>query len=340
LAVAVPFGLFLLTFGAVKGGIIKSTFFPFIDRELINISVKMPAGTPQEITLEKLDYLEAYVWQANEEIRKTRKDSLDVILSVDKRLGPVNTNDGSLNIKLLDNEARQMNTTEITAIISEKAGKISGIEDLKYGGGSHFGMPISIALQADNLDRVREVVEIIKLELKGLTDLKDVSDNDPEGIRELTLKLKEKSYLLGLTIQDIIGQVRQGFFGGEIQRLQRGLDEVKVWVRYDKEGRSTITGLKDMYIRTNSGAKYPLKELASFEIKRGIVGINHTDNKREIRIEADIAHSDVSVSGMISNIEEEILPEIFEKYPDVSYSFEGQNREQKKSRHYPENCVN
>ena len=161
--------------------------------------------------------------------------------------------------------------------------------------------------------------------------MKDVSDNDPEGIREVNLKLKEKAYLLGLSVQDIIGQVRQGFFGGEIQRLQRGLDEVKVWVRYDKQGRSTVTGLKDMYIRTNSGAKYPLEELVSFSIKHGVIGINHTDNKREIKIEADIADADVSVSDMINNIEENILPPILESYPDVTYSFEGQNREQKKS---------
>ena len=331
LAIAVPVGLLLLTFGAMKGGIIKTTFFPFIDREFITINVKMPAGTPKEVTLDKLNYLEEYVWQANNEISETREDNLDVIISVDKRLGPVNTNEGRLNIKLLDNEARQMETTKITSIISKKAGKISGIEDLKYGGGSHFGMPVSIALQADDLNRVREVVEIIKMKLKELSDLKDVSDNDPEGIREITLKLKEKAYLLGLNVQDIIGQVRQGFFGGEIQRLQRGLDEVKVWVRYDKKGRSTITGLKNMYIRTNTGNKYLLKDLASIEIKRGIVGINHTDNKREIRVEADIAHAEVSVSNIIASIEEDIIPEVLSRYPDVTYSFEGQNREQKKS---------
>ena len=331
LALAVPFALLVLTFGAMKGGIIKSTFFPFIDREFIKISVKMPAGTPKAITLEKLNYLEEYIWETNKEIQSRREDKAEVILSVNKQLGPTSTSEGSLNIELLDNEARQMETTKITSIISKKAGEITGVESLKYGGGSHFGMPISIALQAEDLNRVREVVELIKTELKALSDLKDISDNDPEGIREVNLKLKEKAYLLGLTDNDIIGQVRQGFFGGEVQRLQRGLDEVRVWVRYDKHGRATITGLKNMYIRTNSGAKYRLKELASFEIKHGIVGINHTDNKREIRIEADIAHAEVSVSDMISNIEEEILPEIFSRYPDVSYSFEGQNREQKKS---------
>lgn len=331
LALAVPLALLILTFGAMKGGIIKSTFFPFIDRENITIQVKMPAGTPKEITLEKLNYLEEHIWLTNDKIREDRDDQLDVVLAVSKELGPVNTNEGTLNVKLLDNEARQMQTTEITSIISKSAGKISGIEDLKYGGTSRFGMPVSIALRAENLDMVREVVEELKLSLKELSDLKDVSDNDPEGIREVSITLKEKAYLLGLSVQDVIGQVRQGYFGGEIQRLQRGLDEVKVWVRYDQEGRSTISGLKDMYIRSNSGTQFPLKDLVNFEIKKGIIGVNHTDNKREIRVEADIANSAVSVSGIIASIDETIIPEIMSRYPDVDYSFEGQNREQQKS---------
>ncbi|MCK5847070.1 MAG: efflux RND transporter permease subunit [Bacteroidales bacterium] len=331
LALAVPLAFLILTFGALKGGIIKSTFFPFIDREFIVINVKMPAGTPKEITLDKLNYIEEYIWQANDKIRESREDGLDVILAVDKRLGPTSTNEGVLNIKLLDNEARQMQTTDITAIISKKAGKIAGIEDLKYGGGSSFGMPIAISLQAENLDHVRAIVEELKLKLKELSDLKDISDNDPEGIREVNIKLKEKAYLLGLNVQNIIGQIRQGFFGGEIQRLQRGLDEVKVWVRYDKEGRSTISGLKNMYIRTNTGTQFLLKDLVSFEIKKGIVSINHTDNKREIKVEADIASADVSVSDMISSIEENIMPELLARFPEVNYSFEGQNREQQKS---------
>ncbi len=331
LALAVPLALLIITFGAMRGGIIKSTFFPFIDREVINISLTMPAGTPKELTLDKLNYLEDIIWQANDTIRESRADKESVILSIDKRLGPVNTNTGVLNINLLDNETRQMQTTKITAIISRLAGKLAGVEDLKYGGASNFGMPVSIALQSDDLDQVRAIVEELKLELKELSDLKDISDNDPEGIREVNIKLKEKAFMLGLTVQDIVGQIRQGFFGGEIQRLQRGLDEVKVWVRYDKEGRSTITGLKSMYIRTNSGDRFPLKDLVSFEIKKGVVSINHTDNKREIRVEADIANSGVSVSDMISNIDENIMPDLMARFPDVDYSFEGQNREQQKS---------
>ena len=35
--------------------------------------------------------------------------------------------------------------------------------------------------------------------------------------------------------------------------------------------------------------EFPLKELAYFEIERGLLKINHLDGKREISVEADLA---------------------------------------------------
>ncbi|MEM7655526.1 MAG: efflux RND transporter permease subunit, partial [Bacteroidota bacterium] len=123
----------------------------------------------------------------------------------------------------------------------------------------------------------------------------------------------------------------QGFFGAEIQRLQRGQDEVKVWVRYDAAERSSIGDLENMRIRTQTGQSIPLKELATLSVSRGVISINRLEGKREIRVEADMASDDASASAMIQTIETELLPPILSKYPSVSYSFEGQYRENAKT---------
>ncbi len=60
-----------------------------------------------------------------------------------------------------------------------------------------------------------------------------------------------------------MAQVRSGFFGAQAQRFQRGQDEIRVWVRYNKEDRSSISNLEDMRIQTPNGAKVPLREIAS-----------------------------------------------------------------------------
>jgi multidrug efflux pump subunit AcrB len=161
--------------------------------------------------------------------------------------------------------------------------------------------------------------------------LKDVSDNDPAGIKEIQLELKESAYLLGLDLRTVMGQVRSGFFGIQAQRFQRGQDEIRVWVRYDKENRSSITDLDEMRIVTPTGTRVPLKEIANYSIARGDVAINHLEGQREIQINADLKDpKTTSAPDVMAWVRDEIMPEIQSKYPSVTASYEGQNRERLK----------
>lgn len=330
LAFSIPLGLFIITIGAIGGGVIRTTFFPFIEGEEIIVTLKMPSGTPEEITLERLNQVEAAVWATSEEIKGEREDGKGVVVAVDKRLGPGKSNEGSLNIKLLDNETRQMPTLYISGKIRDNTGPLLGVEEFVFGTGGPFGKPVSIALKGVDQQEVREAVEALKARLNTLSDLKDVTDDDLEGMREIKIVLKEKAYLLGLNEQTIMTQIRQGFFGGEIQRIQRGLDEVKVWVRYAERERASRSRLSDMKIRTANG-QYKLKDLAEFEITRGVMAINHMDGERAIKVTADISNAEVSVTDILGNLESEVLPEVLANYPNIKYSFEGQYREQQKT---------
>jgi len=129
-----------------------------------------------------------------------------------------------------------------------------------------------------------------------------------------------------------MNQVRAGFFGLQVQRFQRGVDEIKVWVRYSKEDRSSIKNLDDMRIITPSGDRVPFSEIANYEIKRGEVAINHIDGKREIQISADLKSPKDSPTDILADISKNILPDILSKYPSVTVSFEGQNREAQKTK--------
>ena len=158
--------------------------------------------------------------------------------------------------------------------------------------------------------------------------LKDVADNDPAGIKEIRLELKENAYLLGLDLRTVMNQVRAGFFGTQAQRFQRGQDEIRVWVRYDRENRSSIADLDEMRIVTPSGNRVPIKEIANYSIERGDVAINRLEGRREIQLSADLKDvNTTSATDIMVEIQNDIMPEILSKYPTVSPSYEGQNRE-------------
>ena len=330
--VAFMVSLLILTFGAISGGYIKTTFFPNIERDEINVSLQMPAGTRENITQDWLEHIRAAAWRANEQLSQQYYDNeKQAITQIETRLGP-STYQGSLNIQLLNGEERDsLRLREVSNLIRKETGPIIQAESVSFGSRSVFGKPISIAVTGSDNEQLAVAAERIKDELNNLEELTDVIDDNQLGLREINVSLKEKALFLGLNLQEIVAQVRQGFFGSEVQRLQRGRDEVRVWVRYDEKDRSDLTDLQDMRIRFQDGREFPLSEIANLEIERGVININHIDGKRAILVEADIAKDDVSVSDVTTNLQDEILPNILADYPGVNAQFEGQFREQAKS---------
>jgi multidrug efflux pump subunit AcrB len=82
-----------------------------------------------------------------------------------------------------------------------------------------------------------------------------------------------------------------------------------------------------MRILTPTGDRVTLKDIASYSIIRGDVAINHLDGRREIRVSSDLKDPTGSATDILSDLRTNILPEILSKYPTVSTSFEGQDRE-------------
>lgn len=316
--------------GLIGGGFVKTTFFPFIEGDNITVNLKMASGTRETITLDALDRIEAAAWEVSEELRKERADSLHVVTAVDKRIGP-STYEGTINIQLLDGETREMKVLEVTSMIRQRVGPIYGADNVSFATFSPFGRPVSVSFLGNNLEELSAASAALREEMEKREDLKDVIDNNQEGLKEVNIYLKPRARYLGLSEQEIINQLRQAYFGSEVQRLQRGEDEVRVWVRYDEEDRESVGQLRRVRIRTVTGLEVPLEEVADIEVKRGIVAINRLYGKREVQVSADLASSNVSATDANADIRENVVPQILANYPSVSVSYEGQNREQQKS---------
>ncbi len=181
---------------------------------------------------------------------------------------------------------------------------------------------------SNDIEELKGAKDMLKEKFRNNPLLKDISDNDPAGIKEIEINLKESAYALGFTLNDVIGQVRSGFFGFQAQRFQRRRDEIRVWVRYDRDERSSIKNLDDMRIVSPSGQRVPLSEIAEYNIARGEISINHLDGRREININADLKDPrNSSATDIMAEVRDEIMPEIQAQYPTVTAGFEGQNRE-------------
>ncbi|MBI3143451.1 MAG: efflux RND transporter permease subunit [Bacteroidetes bacterium] len=321
--------LLLLTMGAIGGGIVKTTFFPSIERNDLDVVLKMPSGTREHITEGWLKHIENAVWQVNEDIKAQRGDDVSEIQGVQIKLGP-GTHQGTVGVSLIDGESRTAVSFDIANMIREKSGVVYGAENVSFGVAAAFGKAVSISLKGFDVQVLDKAKKELLDSLQQMATLKDVALADQPGLREVNVSLKEQALVLGLQLQDVLAQVRAGFFGAEVQRLQRGEDEVKIWVRYTETDRGSVDRMLDMRIQTPSGQKIPLRELVQLEIVRGVMSINHLDGMREARVEADVADFRASTADINAEIEDQVLPPILSKYPGIQYSFEGQSRQNEK----------
>ncbi len=325
-----PMVFFFVTIGLFRGGFINSSFFPVPPADDINLDIKLKPGTRENVTEEFLRAFQDSVWVTHREIQEEYGFQDSVISTVDLVVGNSSSREsgshiGRLGINFENLDAKNISAFEISERIRKKIGPVPEAETFTLGSVNYFGKPVAISLKSSDIDELESAKTELKDKLAEISAIKDISDNASIGQREIELELKPLAYLLGLTQQDITKQIRQGFFGEEVQRLQIGTDEVKVWVRYPEEDRLSITQLETMKVKMADGAEYPLTELADYDIGRGVIAINHFNGKREVRITADLASKTQSLPDVLEKISADVMPPLLSKYPGLDFTYEGQS---------------
>ena len=340
----------MLTVSSVFGGIIPMTFFPTIASDFVTVDLKMPMGTSTKVTDSIINVIEKNAIIAGNELQEKymKDDKRKLIQNIQKNIGNYADNlemvagvgniEGSsvasLEIYMLDSEERtqDIKSSMLATLIREKTGIIPGAEKFIINDGANFGgSPVAISLLSNNKSDLKNAKDDLIKNLESNPILVDIAHNDPQGFKEIDIQLRDNAYALGLNLQTVMTQVRSAFFGIEAQRIQRGNEDVKLWIRYDESSRSEIKNLDNMKIVTPNGKKVFLKEIANFSIARGDVAINHLNGEREIKITANLIDPNQSASDAVFGIQQNIIPIIEEKYPTIETSFEGQYREANKT---------
>lgn len=327
--------LFIIIVSVLLGaGVIQSTFFPAIPFDDFKIEFAYKSGEPKEKTTDFMWYCYDKVMEVKHELEEEYGDTLityaSAVVGGTEELGESGSHAGMVRVNL-DVEGAEISSFEIARRVEEKITKDPTLEKFMVGGGNRWGKPVAIALKGDDYRQIKEAKDYLKKELAKMPELKDITDNGGQGNREILLQLKDKARLIGLTHLDIIKQIRQGFFGEEVQKLIIGTEEVRVWVRYPEEDRKSLGQMDNVKIKTPTGQMIPLKELVEYEIKRGEVNIKHFDGKREIRVDAAQIDAYASTSDINLKIKENIIPELKANFPGVTTEFRGQAEAAEKS---------
>ena len=322
-----PMLFIVLIVGLFYSGWIRWTFFPSIPFDSILVEFAYQPGERETRTEKFLWYCDSIVDEYNQELIAKYNDTLITYKAISvgstENMGEVGSHVGSIRISVKENEHISTidMSNDLKAMIPKDSTRL--LEKFSVGGQQRFGKAISISLQSENGEQLEEAANWMKEEIRSFSEVKSVLDNSGIGSRELHLNLKPKAYLLGLNEMTISNQIRQGFFGQEVQRLIKGREEIKIWLRYPYKDRNSVADIENTRIKTSSGEEFPLHELADYTIERGRIKINHIDGKKEIRVDASLI--DAELSGQVNaQIERSVLPKLSALYPEVNFQIKGQ----------------
>ena len=346
LTVAIAFVALMSSIGIVASGRLPFSFFPPLESDQAIAKLTMPLGTPAEVTQEVVLKLERAAQQLERELTAEYPDAppvTHILAAVGNQPssagggGPPNTQSGStggghlgeVTLQLVPSEKRAVKTREVANRWRNLTGAIPDAVELKFNTSLFtVGNAIDIQLAGDNVDDLRTAAEKIRLRLAEYPGVIDITDSFRAGKQEVKLDISPSGEALGLSLADLARQVRQAFYGEEIQRIQRGRDDVRVMVRYTEAERKTLSSLNQMRIRTPEGAEVPFAKVASAELGRGFSSINRSERQRVVNVVADVDRTQITANEVIADFGAGKIQKILRDYPRVTYSLEGEQREQ------------
>jgi multidrug efflux pump subunit AcrB len=328
-AIAVLF----MTFGLVQGGFIKFVFFPEVDTSFVFARIEFPEGTSIEVTRDAIlrmekaldEMVEETPTESGEPMVVAMQSSIGMQLQTQKKGAKV----GEILVEFLDSEERGVHFRDIVRKWEEKLGPVPGAISVAIDGesGGPPGKPIEVWLLGKDIDMLRAASEDLKETLRQYAGVFQIEDDFRPGKREVRARLKPEARSLGLTSGDLARQLRQGFYGAEVLRVQRGRDEVKVWVRYPIEQRRTMADIERVRIRTPRGEEVPLASVADVSVENGYTTINRKDGLRRVSVSADVFSEVTNATDVLAMVQRDFLETLPTKYPGVTSSLEGEKRE-------------
>jgi len=339
-------GTMILIIGAFFGGRIKRVSFPRVESEHATCRLTMQEGTPFEVT-------QKYILMMTDIVNKMKaeyvgSDGVSVIqnvfstvggqkLSSSRSSGKVGrSHQGEVTFYITPPEERKLKVGTRTLINElrrriQESGGIIGAKELFFRAEIGRGRdPIDVRLRGNNIQQLTEAAGKVRKKLGTYAGLYDISDSLDESLDEIQLRIRPEAEQYGLTMQNLARQVRQAFFGEEIQKILRDRDEVRVMLKFPRADRKSVASLESMRIRTASGQEVPFTTVAEAKIAKSFPKIERIDRNRAVEISADADKETVDLASVREELGKWLSSEL-RQYPGMTFSFEGEARDEKEN---------
>ncbi len=331
--------------GLMASGRLVMQFFPNIVGERLYVTLTMPAGTDKGTMLRRVQQIEHAALQLQRELdANLAPDEPSRVKHILSSIGSplvkgsigndsaVGGHFSEVALEILNPDDYGLDPHAIIARWRELTGTIPGALELTFTASAFsVGKALDIQLRGESADELQQGAARLKSALAELPGVFDITDTFRPGKLEIQLALKPEARTLGLTTATLANQVREAFYGLEVQRIQRGPDDVRVMVRFPENERRSLGDVETMMIRTSSGAEVPFNSVADVSTGRGYSTIQRVDGKQVVSVQANVDRSVSTPEAIIKHATDNVLPNISREFSGIEFALAGEAEERASS---------
>ena len=312
----------------------------------VQADLELPVGAPFDATLATAERFVGAAHAVNDQLGGTAIQSISTVVGNIASTRLMDTDErnashlASVKLHLHDRPIRTESPGEIERRWRRHVGDVSYLEKVEYQTTRIQDQPtVAYAVKHPDARVLVDAAKELRSFMSDMPGIYEISDSLSPGKRHFEIELTPAGKAAGLTPASLGRQLRANFNGAEVQRIQRGRDEIKVMVRYPTERRRSLSELANERIirpaggspggRSGAGAytEVPLSTVARLTEKRGLATLTRIDGKQAALVNGRADTATITPIQARRQIGEEIIPDLLERYPGLKVEIHGAARD-------------
>jgi hydrophobic/amphiphilic exporter-1 (mainly G- bacteria), HAE1 family len=332
LFLGIVFGGFLVSFGMVAGGRLKTSALPEMDGNVVQAKLLLAAGSPIAKTkrianhiLEKLHEANLYFTPSQPQ-KQNLVQHTTVHFSLNTDANEIGGHLATITADLLAAEERTTTLDEFIIKWREAMDPMAGMVSLSFKEPTlgPAGQPIHIRISGNNFKQLQQASILLKSELSSYVGVSDISDDLRPGKTEFVLRLKPLGHRLGITTRRISEQLRAAFQGIDTGDIYIDEETYEVRVKLSEQNQTDLSVLDEFEVLSANNAKIPLDNIVAMTQEQSWSRINRFNRHRSVTILAEADTRKVNIMEALGEVEKKVFPLILKQSPSLNFEFRGQ----------------
>jgi len=314
------FSLASLVFSWVYSGRVDASFVPKIESTRIDAEVEFPTGAPLQDKIKIINYIEAAGIKS--------MNSLDGQEGYKFRMQDIGSNSGSSTFMIVADEKRNFTAKEFVDSWRTNIGDVPGVKSIffDYQVGPGGGKELVIELGHKDAEVLTLAANELMAGLRRVSGITDIDSALMDGKLQYNLTPNPLGQQLGFSSESLGQKIRLHFFGGEAIRQIIAGDEVKVRVMMARSQHYYANQLSQLIITAPNGDNVELGQVANITTSKAPTSINRVDGIQLVEVTASILRQIANASLVRQTVEEELLANLTDKYPELAVELGGEAR--------------